>query len=227
MKRFRVLDEEEIRRIDRLQAEYFSEIQQLFDPPLPEGVPERLQKIVESAGIRPTDTVLDIGTGTGILIPLIEAVHPARIYANDLSASMLESLRLRHPGVITLEGDIRDLDLPDRSIDVAFMNACYPNIVDKERAFTNLGRMMRPGGRLVISHPLGRHFIGTLKEKVPFPLDEFPATRDEAEELFAAYGFRPFLFTDEANLYMLGLERTGGTEAGGTDEPGEEQGAPS
>ena len=37
-----------------------------------------------------------------------------------------------------------------------FINACYPNIVDKQGAFTNIARMVGPGGRLVISHPMGR-----------------------------------------------------------------------
>ena len=50
----------------------------------------------------------------------------------------------------------------------------YPNIVDKAGAFMNLARMIKPEGRLVISHPMGKVFVNKLKEKASFPLDEFP-----------------------------------------------------
>ena len=197
--------EEEVRRLNTLQAAYFSKNVEIFEPPLPEGVPERLERIVDSAGIDPSDSVLDIGTGTGILIPLIREYSPAQIYANDLSEAMLEFVRTHYPSVITAQGDVADLALADASIGVAFINACYPNIIDKHKTFTNLRRILRPGGRLIISHPLGRSFVEVLKKSVPFPLDDFPAAEIEATELFAPYGLRVSLLLDEHELYILRL----------------------
>ena len=202
---FRRYKEEEVRRLNTLQAAYFSKNVEIFEPPLPEGVPERLERIVDSAGIGPSDSVLDIGTGTGILIPLIRQHSPAHIYANDLSDAMLEFVRTHYPSVITAQGDVADLALADVSIGVAFINACYPNIIDKHKTFTNLRRMLRPGGRLIISHPLGRSFVEILKKNVPFPLDNFPAEEVEATELFAPYGLQVSLFLDERELYLLRL----------------------
>ena len=197
--------EEEVRRLNTLQAAYFSKNVEIFEPPLPEGVPERLERIVDSAGIDPSDSVLDIGTGTGILIPLIRKYSPAHIYANDLSEAMLEFVKTHHPSVNTAQGDVADLALADASIGVAFINACYPNIIDKHKTFTNLRRMLRPGGRLIVSHPLGRSFVEVLKKSVPFPLDDFPASEVEATELFAPYGLRVSLLLDEHGLYILRL----------------------
>jgi SAM-dependent methyltransferase len=205
MPEFTKYKEEEVRRLNRLQAAYFSKNAHVFEPPLPEGVPERLERIVRSAAIAVYDSVLDVGTGTGILLPLIRAYSPAHIYANDLSEAMLDHVRANHPTVIAAHGDVADLALKDASMGVAFINACYPNIVDKHKAFTNLRRMMRPGGRLIISHPLGRAFVEILKKNVPFPLDDLPAPRSEARDLFAPYGFRVSRFIDEEALYLLRL----------------------
>jgi SAM-dependent methyltransferase len=205
MESFTRYTEEEIHRLNTLQAAYFSRNVEIFEPPLPEGVPERLERIVDSAGIDSSDSVLDIGTGTGILIPLIRRCSPAHIYANDLSEAMLEFVRTHYPSVITAEGDVADLALADASIGVAFINACYPNIIDKHKTFTNLRRILRPGGCLIISHPLGRCFVEVLKKNVPFPLDDFPAEHVEATELFGPYGFRVSLFLDEQELYILRL----------------------
>jgi ubiquinone/menaquinone biosynthesis C-methylase UbiE len=199
---FKTVSEEEIQRINRLQQNSFDELYQLFEPPLPEGVPERLEKIVAHGKITRGDTVLDVGAGTGILIPIIKKYKPGRIHACDLSESMLEQLRENYPYVNTIMADVRDLKLPKGSIDAAFLNACYPNIVDKAGAFTNISRMMKAKGRIVISHPLGKSFILSLKKSAPFPLDEFPE-KPEAGALLKPFGFEIETFIDEPKLYIL------------------------
>lgn len=195
-------DEKEIERINRIQRELFDKLCHVFDPPLPKGVPERLEKIVASAEVGKGDTVLDVGSGTGILIPLLQKYEPGCIYACDLSEAMLKQLKKHYPNVETILSDIRDLTLPDLSIHVVFINACYPNIVDKAGAFTNISRMMQPAGRMVISHPLGKSFIDALKETVPFPLDDFPE-KSQAQTLLEPYGFVLKSFIDEPELYIL------------------------
>ena len=119
-------DEAEIRKINRLQREFFNEFVHLFDPPLPEGVPERLEQIVAAGELGGGDVVLDVGTGTGILIPIIYQYRPSKIFACDFSEAMLARLKEQYGYADTLLSDVRDLTLPDESIDVVFMNACYP-----------------------------------------------------------------------------------------------------
>jgi SAM-dependent methyltransferase len=199
---FKTAREEEVKRINRLQRDSFDKLFHLFEPPLPEGVPERLEKIVAHGKITKGDTVLDVGTGTGILIPIIKKYKPSRIYACDLSELMLQQLRGNYPYVKTIMADVRDLKLPEGSIDTVFINACYPNIADKAGAFSNISRMMKAKGRIVISHPLGKAFILSLKNGVPFPLDEFPEEL-EAAALLKPFGFEIETFIDEPKLYIL------------------------
>jgi SAM-dependent methyltransferase len=193
---------QDIERINRLQRDFFSELMHVFDPPLPEGVLERLKKIVACARIGKGDVVLDVGTGTGILVPLIQVYEPETIVACDLSDLMLAHLQELYPYAKTIASDVRDLTLSDQSIDVVFLNACYPNIVDKPTSFENISRMMKRGGRMVISHPMGRSFIDSLKGKSPFPLDDFPE-KAEAETLLEPYELDITDFVDEPNLYIL------------------------
>jgi SAM-dependent methyltransferase len=200
---FKTVSEEEIQRVNRLQRETFDKLYHLFEPPLPEGVPERLEKIVEHAKIRRGDTVLDVGSGTGTLIPIIQKYDPRWIYACDLSVSMLERLSSKkYPNVETIVADVRDLRLPGSSIDAVLINACYGNIADKPGAFTNLSRMMTPQGRMVISHPLGKSFTRSLSERASFPIDAFPEKQD-VESLFTPFGFEIETFIDEPKLYIL------------------------
>ena len=94
---FKTVSEEEIQRINRLQQSSFDKIYKLFEPPLPEGVPERLEKIVAYGKITRGNTVLDVGSGTGILIPIIKKYRPGCIHACDLSRAMLEQLSKNYP----------------------------------------------------------------------------------------------------------------------------------
>ena len=202
MTEYRSPDEKEVQRINRLQQDFFRDIVHLFDPPLPEGVPERLEKIVRSAYIIRGDVVLDLGSGTGILVPIIQQYEPDRIIACDISDTMLARLKEQYAYADTILADARDITLADQSLDVIFMNACYPNIVDKKATFANIGRMTKSGGRLVISHPMGKSFIDSLREKSTFPLDDFPG-KHLAGKLLKPFRFEIKDFVDEANIYIM------------------------
>ena len=156
---------------------------------------------MDASYIRPDElpdlNVEKIGTPM-INSPLI----PAKIFACDISDAMLARLGEQYAYAETILADARDMTLPDASIDVVFMNACYPNIVDKKATFANISRMMKQGGRMVISHPMGKSFIDSIREESPFPLDDFPE-RSDAETLIEPYGFDIKEFIDEPKLYIL------------------------
>jgi len=201
------LTPEEIEEVNRLQRRYFNENVDLFEPPLPKGVPERLEAIVKAGRLRRGERVLDVGTGTGILIPYIMKYGPSEIHACDLAENMLRRVKREFPQVMTHLCDIGNLQLPDASLDVVFINACFSNIVDKSKCLDNLHRLMRGKGRLVVSHPLGRRFIVELKKHAPFHLDLLPDEAD-ASVLCEGHGFSVVNFTDEPLLYIFVAEST-------------------
>ncbi len=120
---------------------------------------------------------------------------------------MLRRVKKKFPQVITHLCDVGDLQLSDDSLDLAFINACFSNIMDKSKCLSNLYRLLRRKGRLVVSHPLGRDFIVELKKHTPFQLDLLP---DEAgaKGLCERYGFRIISFKDEPLFYIFVAETT-------------------
>ena len=143
-----------------------------------------------------------MGTGTGILIPYILKYKPSEIHACDLAENMLRRVKEKFPQVITHLCDVRDLPLPDESLDAVFINACFSNIMDKSKTLDNLYRLLGRKGRVVISHPLGRDFIIELKKHTPFHLDLLP---DEAgaRKLFEQHGFEIVSFRDDPLFYIF------------------------
>ena len=193
---------EEAKKIADHQRRRFNELVEVFDRPQPPEVMARLREIVSSAGLRSGEVVLDVGTGVGVLIPLIQSYQPAAVLACDVAEKMLERVQNKYPAVRTFHADIALLDLASTSLDAIFMNGMYGNIADKPAACRNAARILRSGGRLVVSHPEGRAFIDQLRATSDLFIEPFP-TREEFEALLEPLGFEVITYRDESKLYLL------------------------
>lgn len=184
------------------QRQAFDKSYTYFLVPLPQDVIDRMGRIIAAATIRAGETVLDVGTGTGALMPQIRTYRPGRIVACDLSANMLEQVAERYPEVERHQCDIADLSLPAACVDVVFMNGMYGNIADKSKALGNIVRMLRPGGRVVISHPEGRAYVERLVKTDPYPITPLPS-HPQAQTFLGSFGLTVRHYTDEEKLLIV------------------------
>ncbi|MDI6873755.1 class I SAM-dependent methyltransferase [Candidatus Solincola sp.] len=124
---------------------------------------ERSRRLVLSLGIEPGSRVLDVGCGTGVLIPrLLEAVgEEGSVCAVDVAEEMLKVARskLQRPNLHYLQADIAATPFLDDSFDLVICHNCFPHVADKGRAVREMFRILRPGGRAVISHTEDRETI--------------------------------------------------------------------
>ncbi len=108
--------------------------------------------------VRPTDSVLDLGCGYG---EFINTVTCASKYAMDLNPAAPGYL---DPAVTFLQQDCSTTwALPDASLDVVFTSNFFEHLPDKEalgRTLDEVGRCLRPGGRLVALGPNVKHLPG-------------------------------------------------------------------
>ncbi|MDQ3944117.1 MAG: methyltransferase domain-containing protein [Actinomycetota bacterium] len=133
---------------DGISRLYWEEVDRRFEPVV-DGV-------VQRAELKPGERVLDLGTGTGaVAAKAAAAVSPeGEVVAVDISPEMLALARQRadqpggHPYRVT-EGRAEAIPAPDGSFDAVLASLSLMYAIDREAAARELGRVLRPGGRLV------------------------------------------------------------------------------
>ncbi len=116
----------------------------------PSGEPADLARLVaDRAGIGPGDHVVDVGCGYGATARLLARERGATVVGLTLSAAQAAAAPPT-PGVELRVRSWLDNGLPDASFDAAVAIESLSHMTDPARAFGELGRVVRPGGRVVV-----------------------------------------------------------------------------
>jgi ubiquinone/menaquinone biosynthesis C-methylase UbiE len=115
------------------------------------------ERIVARLNLGRGQRVADIGAGTGLFMALLSrAVGPnGRVYAVDIVPEFVEHIRRRaaEAGLTNVEAVLcseRSVELPPRSVDVAFVCDTYHHFEYPRHTLESLRQALRPGGQLYV-----------------------------------------------------------------------------
>jgi ubiquinone/menaquinone biosynthesis C-methylase UbiE len=166
-----------------------------------------LSQLVPTFNLRSGQSILDVGTGTGILIPfLLKAVGPTgHVTAVDYAEKMVEICNLKYAGVSNVcvaVQRVENLDLPSESFDAVTCFGLFPHLEDKEAALAQLNRVLKPGGKLIIAHALSSMELKAHhRNALVVSYDALP-DRTEMRRLLKQAGFTGIQITDEPGCYV-------------------------
>ncbi|MDH3283225.1 MAG: arsenite methyltransferase [Acidobacteriota bacterium] len=185
---------------------------------------------IELLDLQPGETVLDLGSGAGLdaILAAREVGPEGKVIGVDMTPEMLGRARQNAreaglPQIEIVEGRLEHLPVPDASIDAVTSNCVINLVPDKARVFREIARVLRPGGRLVISdivldRPLPAAIQGSVLAWVGCVAGA--ARREEYLEQVKGAGLRHVEILKELDLSSLADDFMSGEVAGFMDQIG-------
>ncbi len=165
---------------------------------------------VALASLKEGETVLDLGSGAGFdcFLAADKVGKNGKVIGIDMTPEMIEKARenARQGDYTNAEfrlGEIENLPVADNSVDVVISNCVINLVPDKRRVFKETFRVLKPGGRLMVSD------IVLLRELPDFIKNSIEAyigclsgaiMRDEYIDAIEAAGFQDARIADETSF---------------------------
>lgn len=199
------------------EVDFFDKLAPHWDADEVRSNPERVNAILDMLAMKPGMDVLDLGTGTGVLIPYLNGRvgSEGHIVAVDLSGGMLDIARKKyghHSNVEFLKLDFEEEQIPG-SYDLVLLYSVYPHLHYPKETIDWIFRMnVKSGGRVVIAFPSDEKFINSIHHERKSESDHLlPAP--QLAEIIRSWGYDTDVKADTPDAYVIAVSRIEETDA--------------
>lgn len=169
--------------------DFFDNLAPIWDENETMSTPERVNIILDYFNLKVGDKILDLGTGTGILLPYIaERIgREGEITAVDYSEGMLERAKRKYDSLVP-HPQFLNLDFENEAIpgeyDKIIMYCVYPHLHTPIDTLKWLEKVnLKKRGEIIIAFPCGPDFINNIHKERHSEGDLLPTAKDLAEKL--------------------------------------------
>ncbi|MDQ7093781.1 methyltransferase domain-containing protein [Desulfosporosinus sp. PR] len=190
------------------KKDYFDEKAAKWDSQIKDEVVLRLKNMIEELALSQGSKVLDLGTGTGVLIPmLVGAVGVSGlVVAMDFAPRMLAEARKKYhwSNLEFLEGEAENIPLPDQVIDEVVCNSAFPHFDNLWQAAKEMSRVLKSGGRVAVFHPHSREYVNELHAFLGGAVKNCMIPEEDVmRDIFSEAGFEKISIENTLQSYLL------------------------
>ena len=166
---------------------------------------EIIAAILDKAEVSANKDVLDVATGTGVLIGDYLARGVASVTGIDISPNMARIAQGKYPqeNVKILCGDVERTDF-DRLFDCIVVYNAFPHFPDPARLIAHLASLLRPGGTLTVAHGMSREKIDAHHHGAASRVSNGLMPAEELSEIFAAHLTVTAVISDDRMYQVVG-----------------------
>ncbi len=149
---------------------------------------DKINLILNNAGVNKGRRILDVACGTGILIPEYLKRNVSSVTAVDISPEMLSIARRNYAleNICFICNDVQAVTFKDKFDSIVIYNA-FPHFPDPSGLISYLSNQLAPGGFLTVAHGSSRKNINSHHNDVASRISIELPDADELAELFSAY----------------------------------------
>jgi ubiquinone/menaquinone biosynthesis C-methylase UbiE len=169
---------------------------------------EKINFILDAAGVKENSVVLDVACGTGVMFPYYLARGAERVIGVDISSEMarIAASKMHDPRVEVICGDVEEIAV-ERLCDCCVVYNAFPHFESPERLVRRLSRWLKPDGRLTVAHgmsieALNRHHSGRASS-----VSRKMLTAEELGAVFAPYFEVDTAVSDDEKFVVAGTKR--------------------
>lgn len=168
---------------------------------------DRLPQLVSLFQLQKGAKILDVGAGTGGIIPyILEAIGPEGcIWAIDFAEKMVKIGRKKfrkESRVIFEVASVEDLPYKDRFFEQIVCFGAFPHFEDKGKALEEMNRVLKSQGALIIAHALSSAALRSHHQNCAPVSKDFLPEEDEMRSLLERSGFQLQRLMDQPKGYL-------------------------
>lgn len=171
--------------------------------------PQILKQLLTLANIPVDAKVLDVGSGTGVLLPYLHAAVGAggEITAVDFSEKMLAKAKEKFVNLSNIKfcvGDVLEMPFPAESYDAVICLNFFPHLhTRKEEFIRKMKSYLKNGGSLIIMHDISRAKVNSIhRESEVVTEHRLPETKIVGEMLKSC-GYQNITAQEDDTLYFV------------------------
>ncbi len=173
---------------------------------------KKAQKLLDKVEIKHNNTVLDVGCGTGILLPYLwgRLKHQGILIEVDISQEMVRHGKMKFKDIPChwLITDAHYLPLKTEIVNVVICFSIFPHLINKEQAIKEHCRILKKGGLWVVCHSRSRKEINEFHQNIGGVVaNHFIPEINEIEFLLDRANLSVQYYQDNEDGYLLIAKR--------------------
>ncbi|MHA1800092.1 MAG: metal ABC transporter permease [Candidatus Helarchaeota archaeon] len=189
-------------------VEFFNSLAEEWDLRNPHK-PEILRAFVDILSIKSGSTILDVGTGTGVMIPYFmeKSTNNLKILAIDRAEKMIEVAKRKFPrkAFSNVQFKIQDINTMSmhQEYDVILCHNCFPHFKNQEETIRNMVQGLKIGGKLMVAHSKSRDWINKLHRKTDAVENDYLPDVEELSLMMINAGLKILNHVDNEEMFLV------------------------
>ena len=192
------------------QVDFFNSIAENWDNTIKVDK-EKINKLLSQISITSGDSILDVGTGTGVLIPFYKEINKdIKITGVDISEGMLKVAKRKFSNLENVRFDLIDIEneIINSKFDKIVLYSMFPHLSNRVETIKKLvENNLNKNGKLLIAHSDSREFLNNLHKDTDERVSEDRLIEiNKQKELLEEANIRVTKAYEDDEIYYLVIE---------------------